>query len=344
MPIATPEIYADMLDRAKAGGFAYPAINCTSSETINAALKGFADAGSDGIIQISTGGAEFGSGLNVKDMVTGAVALAEFAHVVAAKYDDQRRAAHRPLPEGEAGQLRPAADRASRRSASTPASAPLFQSHMWDGSAIELEENLQIAAELLAKAAKARIILELEIGVVGGEEDGVHGGDDNEKLYTTPGDAMRTAEVLGTGEKGRYILAATFGNVHGSYKPGSVKLRPEILKEIQDEVGAKVGKDKPFDLVFHGGSGSELDEIREAVVLRRGEDERRHRHAVRVHPRDRRAHVHQLRRRAQGRRRGRQQEGLRPALLPEAGRGRHGRARRRRPARRCSRPARPRSA
>jgi fructose-bisphosphate aldolase class II len=136
---------------------------------------------------------------------------------------------------------------------------------MWDGSAIELEENLQIAAELLAKCAKARIILELEIGVVGGEEDGVHGGDDNEKLYTTPGDAMRTAEVLGTGEKGRYILAATFGNVHGSYKPGSVKLRPEILKEIQDEVGAKVGKDKPFDLVFHGGSGSELDDIREAV-------------------------------------------------------------------------------
>jgi fructose-bisphosphate aldolase class II len=142
---------------------------------------------------------------------------------------------------------------------------PLFQSHMWDGSAIDLEENLQIAAELLEKARRAHLILEVEIGVVGGEEDGVHGGDDNEKLYTTPGDALRTAEVLGTGEKGRYLLAATFGNVHGSYKPGSVKLRPKILKEIQDEVGKKVGTEKPFDLVFHGGSGSELEEIREAV-------------------------------------------------------------------------------
>ncbi|HEY3878150.1 MAG TPA: class II fructose-bisphosphate aldolase, partial [Trebonia sp.] len=235
-----------------------------SSETINAALKGFADAGSDGIIQISTGGAEFGSGLNVKNMVTGAVALAEFAHVVAAKYD-----IHVALHTDHCQKdkldtyVRPLIALSQERV--DEGNPPLFQSHMWDGSAIELEENLQIAAELLAKAAKARIILELEIGVVGGEEDGVHGGDDNEKLYTTPGDAMRTAEVLGIGEKGRYILAATFGNVHGSYKPGSVKLRPEILKEIQDEVGAKVGKDKPFDLVFHGGSGSELDEIREAV-------------------------------------------------------------------------------
>ena len=142
---------------------------------------------------------------------------------------------------------------------------PLFQSHMWDGSAIDLDENLDIAVELLEKAARARIILELEIGVVGGEEDGVQGGDDNEKLYTTPGDALDTAAKLGLGEKGRYILAATFGNVHGSYKPGSVKLRPEILREIQDEVGTKYGRDKPFDLVFHGGSGSELEEIREAV-------------------------------------------------------------------------------
>ena len=141
---------------------------------------------------------------------------------------------------------------------------PLFQSHMWDGSAIPLEENLQIAAELLGKAAAAKIILELEIGVVGGEEDGVV-GEMNEKLYTTPGDALRTAEILGTGDKGRYMLAATFGNVHGVYKPGNVKLRPEVLKEIQDAVGETVGKERPFDLVFHGGSGSELDEIREAV-------------------------------------------------------------------------------
>ena len=264
MPIASPEKYAEMIDRAKANGFAYPAINVTSSETLNAALRGFADAGSDGIVQVSTGGAEFASGTSVKEMVTGAVALAEFAHVVADKYP-VHIALHTDHCQKEKldSYVRPLlAISAERVSTGRP---PLFQSHMWDGSAIELQENLDIAAELLEKAAKARVILEVEIGVVGGEEDGVHGGDDNEKLYTTPGDAMRTAEMLGTGEKGRYLLAATFGNVHGSYKPGSVKLRPEILKEIQDEVGKKFGKDKPFDLVFHGGSGSELSEIREAV-------------------------------------------------------------------------------
>ena len=263
MPIATPEIYADMLDRAKAGGFAYPAINVTSSETINAALRGFADAGSDGIIQVSTGGAEFGSGTSVKEMVTGAVALAEFAHVVAAKYDvnialhtdhcqkDKLDTYVRPL-------IAISADRVKA------GGQPLFQSHMWDGSAIELHENLEIAAELLAKCAAAKIILELEIGVVGGEEDGVV-GEMNEKLYTTPDDALLTAEALGTGENGRYLLAATFGNVHGVYKPGNVKLRPEILNELQQAVGDKTGESKPFDLVFHGGSGSAIEEIREAL-------------------------------------------------------------------------------
>ncbi len=263
MPIATPEIYAEMLDRAKQDGFAYPAINVTSSETLNAALRGFTDAGSDGIIQVSTGGAEFASGTKIKDMVTGAVALAEFAHVVAAKYPIHV-ALHTDHCQKEKldGYVRPliaiSQERVDR------GEAPLFQSHMWDGSAVPLEENLQIAVELLGKAAAAKIVLELEIGVVGGEEDGVV-GEMNEKLYTTPDDALRTAEALGTGEKGRYLLAATFGNVHGVYKPGNVKLRPEVLKEIQDAVGAKVGSSRPFDLVFHGGSGSELDEIREAV-------------------------------------------------------------------------------
>jgi fructose-bisphosphate aldolase, class II len=263
MPIATPEAYADMLDRAKQGGFAYPAINVTSSETVNAAIRGFADAGSDGIIQVSTGGAEFASGTRVKDMVTGAVALAEFAHVIAAKYPIQV-ALHTDHCQKEKldSYVRPLIAISQERV--DAGQNPLFQSHMWDGSAIELEENLQIAAELLEKAAKARIILELEIGVVGGEEDGVV-GDLNEKLYTHPADAVRTAEVLGTGEKGRYLLAATFGNVHGVYKPGNVKLRPEILKELQDAVAAKVGTERPFELVFHGGSGSALEEIREAV-------------------------------------------------------------------------------
>ncbi|TAM82012.1 MAG: class II fructose-bisphosphate aldolase [Jatrophihabitans sp.] len=263
MPVATPEIYAEMLDRARANGFAYPAINVTSSETLNAALRGFADAGSDGIVQISTGGAEFASGTGVRDMVTGAAALAEFAHVVAARYPIHV-ALHTDHCQKEKldSYVRPLIAISAERVRA--GGTPLFQSHMWDGSAIALEENLQIAADLLQACAAAKIILELEIGVVGGEEDGVV-GEMNEKLYTTPGDALRTAEVLGTGEKGRYLLAATFGNVHGVYKPGNVKLRPSILKDLQDEVGRKVGRDKPFELVFHGGSGSALEEIREAL-------------------------------------------------------------------------------
>ncbi len=263
MPIATPDVYADMLDRAKQGGFAYPAINVTSSETVNAAIRGFADAGSDGIIQVSTGGAEFASGTKVKEMVTGAVALAEFAHVVAAKYS-VNVALHTDHCQKEKldTYVRPLI--ALSQSRVDAGGLPLFQSHMWDGSAVPLEENLQIAAELLEKAARAHIVLELEIGVVGGEEDGVV-GEINDKLYTTPEDALRTAEVLGTGEKGRYLLAATFGNVHGVYKPGNVKLRPSVLKDIQDAVGAKVGTAKPFELVFHGGSGSDIEDIHEAL-------------------------------------------------------------------------------
>jgi fructose-bisphosphate aldolase class II len=263
MPIATPEIYAQMLDRAKQQGFAYPAVNVTSSQTLNAALKGFADAESDGIVQISTGGAEYLSGQKVKDMVTGAAALAEFARVVAAKYPVNVALHTDHCPEGKLdGYMRPLIEISAERVRN--GQDPLFQSHMWDGSAVPLTENLEIARELLEKCAKARIIMELEIGVVGGEEDGVV-GEMNEKLYSTPEDALATAEALGLGERGRYILAATFGNVHGVYKPGHVKLRPAVLKEIQETVGAKYGKEKPFDLVFHGGSGSALEEIREAI-------------------------------------------------------------------------------
>jgi fructose-bisphosphate aldolase, class II len=263
MPIATPEIYAQMLDRAKQQGFAYPAINVTSTQTLNAALRGFADASSDGIIQISTGGAEYLSGSKVKDMVTGASALAEFAGVVAAKYPVHVALHTDHCPKDKLdGYMRPLIELSTQRVAQ--GKEPLFQSHMWDGSAVPLAENLEIARDLLDRCAKARIIMELEIGVVGGEEDGIV-GTINEKLYSTPEDALATAEALGLGERGRYILAATFGNVHGVYKPGHVKLRPAVLKEIQDTVGAKYGKDKPFDLVFHGGSGSALEEIREAI-------------------------------------------------------------------------------
>jgi fructose-bisphosphate aldolase class II len=266
MPIATPEIYAEMLARAKENNYAFPAINCTSSETINAALKGFADAGSDGIIQFSTGGAEFASGLGIKDMVTGAVALAEFAHIVAAKYPVNVALHTDHCPKDKLDSyVRPLLAISAERV--TAGEHPLFQSHMWDGSAVPIEENLEIARELLKQAAVAKIVLEIEIGVVGGEEDGV-AHEINDKLYSTPEDFDKTLDALGTGEHGKYLLAATFGNVHGVYKPCNVTLRPEVLAEGQQAAAAKLGLPegaKPFDFVFHGGSGSEKSEIEEAL-------------------------------------------------------------------------------
>ena len=263
MPIATPEVYAAMLDRAKANRFAYPAINVTSSQTLNAAIAGFAEAESDGIVQVSTGGAEFLAGQKVKEMVTGSCALAAYAYEVAKKYSINIALHTDHCPKNKLdGFVRPLlAISAERVKAGLP---PLFQSHMWDGSAVPLKENLEIAKELLARATAANIILEVEIGVVGGVEDGV-ANEINEKLYTTVEDGLATAEALGLGENGRYMAALTFGNVHGVYKPGNVKLKPEILKEIQDAVGAIYHKDKPFDLVFHGGSGSLPQEIADAV-------------------------------------------------------------------------------
>ena len=262
MPIATPETYAAMLDRAKAGRFAFPAINVTSSSTLVAALRGFADASSDGILQVSTGGGEFASGA-AKDMALGATALAEYAHVVAARFPVQI-ALHTDhcqadkLPAFVEPLLAISEARVGR------GGLPLFQSHMFDGSALPLEENLSLARPLLERCAKAHIVLEIEAGVVGGEEDGVV-GEINDKLYTTPDDMLAVALKLGLGENGRYLLAATFGNVHGVYKPGAVVLRPDILAEGQDYVGRSLGVERPFDLVFHGGSGSDLTDIRAAI-------------------------------------------------------------------------------
>ena len=266
MPIATPDVYRDMLDNAKENGFAYPAINCTSSETINAALKGFADAESDGIIQFSTGGAQFGSGLAVKNMVAGAEALAAFAHQ-AAKHFGVNVALHTDHCQKEVldEYVRPLMEISRKRVEA--GENPLFQSHMWDGSAIPIDENLQIAKELLADAQKAKIILEVEIGVVGGEEDGVE-AKAGANLYTTEEDFLKTVDALGTGENGRYLLAATFGNVHGVYKPGNVKLRPEVLDMGQKAAEKKLGLaegSNPFDFVFHGGSGSEKEKIEESL-------------------------------------------------------------------------------
>ncbi|WP_277356053.1 class II fructose-bisphosphate aldolase [Streptomyces sudanensis] len=263
MPIATPEVYNEMLDRAKAGKFAYPAINVTSSQTLHAALRGFAEAESDGIIQVSTGGAEFLGGQHNKDMVTGAVALAEFAHIVAAKYDVTVALHTDHCPKDKLdGYVRPLLAFSAERVAK--GGNPLFQSHMWDGSAENLADNLAIGQELLAQAAAARIVLEVEITPTGGEEDGVS-HEINDELYTTVDDAIRTAEALGLGEKGRYLLAASFGNVHGVYKPGNVVLRPELLKDLQQGVAERFGKADPFDFVFHGGSGSTQEEISTAL-------------------------------------------------------------------------------
>jgi len=266
MPIATPEVYAQMLDAAKANAFAYPAINVSSSQTLHAALKGFADAGSDGIIQISTGGAEYLSGPSIKDMVTGSVAFASYAAEVAKNYPVHVALHTDHCPQDKLdGFVRPLLALSTELVAR--GQQPLFQSHMWDGSAVPMAENLHIAEELLALAAAAHVVLEIEVGVVGGEEDGIVGAID-EKLYTTPEDALATAAALGTGENGRYLTALTFGNVHGVYKPGNVKLRPQILRDAQDAVVEKLGLpagSKPFDLVFHGGSGSTPQEISDAV-------------------------------------------------------------------------------
>lgn len=265
MPIATPEQYAQMLDTAKAQGFAFPAFNVSSSQTLNAVLQGLTEAGSDGIIQVTTGGADYFAGHTVKARAAGALAFAKFAHEVAKAYPVTvaLHTDHCPKEalEGFVYPLIAASEdevKAGRN--------PIFQSHMWDGSAVPLEENLEIAKDMLPKIRNINAILEVEIGVVGGEEDGVKHEGSNEALYTTLGDAISTVEALGLGDQGRYMAALTFGNVHGVYKPGNVKLRPALLKEIQDGLAEKYGTGpKPLDLVFHGGSGSTDEEIAEAV-------------------------------------------------------------------------------
>jgi fructose-bisphosphate aldolase class II len=263
MPVATPDAYLAMLDRAKSQKFAYPAINVSSSATAIAALQGLQECGSDGILQVSTGGAEYFSGSTVKSMAIGAQAMAAFVREVAKGYGITVALHTDHCPKGHLdGFVRPLLEVSAERVKS--GLDPLFNSHMWDGSAVPLKENLEIAKELLAKTTAVGSILEIEVGVVGGEEDGVEGGSGKD-LFTTVEDGMATAEALGLGENGRYLTALTFGNVHGSYKPGSVKLKPELLDEIQKAVGAKYSKDLPFDLVFHGGSGSTEKEIADAV-------------------------------------------------------------------------------
>lgn len=266
MPVATPEQYADMLDRAKAGGFAYPAINVSSSQSINAVLQGLTEAGSDGILQVTTGGADYFAGHTVKARATGALAFAAYVHEVAKSYPITvaLHTDHCPKPALE-DFLLPLI--AASESVVADGGNPIFQSHMWDGSAVPLAENIEIAKQILPRMKAINSILEVEIGVVGGEEDGVEHEGTNDALYTTTGDVAQVVEALGLGDNGRWIAALTFGNVHGVYKPGNVKLKPELLGEIQEGIAARFGTGpKPLDLVFHGGSGSTDEEIAIAVA------------------------------------------------------------------------------
>ena len=264
MPLATPEQYEEMLDAAKRSGYAYPAVNVTSSSTLNAALAGFAEARSDGIVQLTPSGAEFASGA-AKDAALGAKAVAEFARTAATAYPAliALHTDHCPPAKVESF-LRPLLDESLERAGRDE--PPLFNSHMFDGSSLPLEHNLRAAAELLEDCVKAHVILELEIGIVGGEEDGLDArGVADERLYSTPADAVAVVERLGSGERGRYLLAATFGNVHGVYAAVNAKLRPEVLGELRDAAVERFGAGAAFDFVFHGGSGSTPEQIAEAV-------------------------------------------------------------------------------
>lgn len=263
MPIATPQQYAKMLDAAQQGDYAYPGINVTSIVTINAALKAFADAKSDGIIQFSTGAGQFASGLNVKDAVHGTIVLAEAAHRLAEKYDVLVALHTDHCQPGKVDSfMKPLIEATAARR--TAGQGNLFQSHMYDGSELPLDQNIAQSKELLELCAKNEIILEVEAGVVGGEEDGIdHSDMPADKLYTSPEDMVQVYEALNG--IGRFMFAATFGNVHGHYKPGAVKLRPEILKEGQKAVTEKYGDAAKFDLVFHGGSGTPTAQLQETL-------------------------------------------------------------------------------
>ena len=263
MPVADAAKYSEMLDRARRGKFAYPAINVTSLTTANAVLKGLAESKSDGIIQVSTGGGAFASGSAVRDMALGAISIAEHVHRAAERYPIfvSLHTDHCQAEKLDSFVI-PLVEETERRRASGRPN--LFNGHMFDGSALPLKENLDIAVKLLERFRRSDLVLEIETGVVGGEEDGITASA-SAKLYTTPEDTLEVARRLNAVSGGRYLLAATFGNVHGVYKPGHVKLRPSILRDCQDAVVNKYGEGGRFYLVFHGGSGSEPQEIHEAL-------------------------------------------------------------------------------
>ena len=262
MPVPDFKTYCAILDQARTGHFALPAVNVTSLTTANAVLRGLAESKTDGIIQISTGGGAFASGTSLKDSALGAISIAEHVHGVADRYPIYvaLHTDHCVTDKLDKFVLQLVEETERRRAAGRP---NLFTGHMFDGSNLLLQENLDISAKLLERFAKSELVLEIETGAVGGEEDDVI-GDHAAKLYTTPEDTLEVARRLNP-IGGRYLLAATFGNVHGVYKPGHVKLRPKVLKECQDAVVKTYGEAAGFYLVFHGGSGSALSEIHESL-------------------------------------------------------------------------------
>lgn len=265
MPVVNYEQYKAMMENAYKNHYAFPAFNVSSVETANAVLEGLAEAESDGIVQVSTGGGEFASGNYIKDSAVGAMTLAQHVHLVADKYNifvalhtDHCKASKLD------SFVMPLIEETERRRARGESN--LFNSHMFDGSDIPLDKNIEIAKKLLARCAKNEIVLEVEAGVVGGEEDGEDNSNVvNEKLYTTPEDLLKIYEALGTVPNAAYTVAATFGNVHGVYKPGNVKLRPKVLRDGQIALQAKYGDGSHFLYVFHGGSGSEKSDIAETL-------------------------------------------------------------------------------
>ena len=264
MPVVNYEKYCKMLNLAYEKKYAYPAFNVSNMETASAVLTGLKKANSDGIIQVSIGGAAHASGAEIKDSVLGAVALSEYVHLVAEKYDVNvaLHTDHCRSCDLEKF-LIPLIDETEKRR--KKGLKNLFNSHMFDGSDVKLEENLEIAKKLLKRCVENEIFLEIEIGVVGGEEDGVNNsGVSNSKLYSTPQDMIKAYEALSNISK-NYMVAATFGNVHGVYKPGNVKLKPKVLLEGKNALEEKFGHGESFKFVFHGGSGSSQEEIQETL-------------------------------------------------------------------------------
>jgi fructose-bisphosphate aldolase class II len=258
----------ETFDYCKSVGCALPAVNVIGSHSAIAALEAAREARSPIIIQFSNTGAQFFAGKFLDNRkqeasIAGAIAGAHFVRNIASAYGvpvivHTDHCAKKLLPWVE-GLLDYGEAYFEQHG------EPLFSSHMLDLSELPLHENLEISAKLLKRMAAIETTLEIELGVTGGEEDGVdHAGIDNARLYTQPADVLAAYDALGP--IGPFTVAASFGNTHGVYKPGNVKLRPIILKNSQDAIAKeRHTKAKPMDLVFHGGSGSTLEEIREAV-------------------------------------------------------------------------------